>query len=169
MKKYLLICLVLVSLLAGGCGPQSLDQMISDRYSLIDTRPSKLYPDDIAYVFQADKDISAVASEIANLEKPQRMISSGKGRVMMSYPQGLVHLYPDKNNLNVSFIELMSMEYAANNYTPGYFEDEWEDDDIFDDLFKTKKYKYGTAKALSSGWASIRSSSVRGGGPALGK
>ena len=168
LKRFLLIAVVLMSLMAAGCS-QPLDQIISDRYSLVDTKPGKVNPEDIAYVFRADKGVAAVANEITGFEKPQKLRRSGNGRMLMVYPQGLVNLYPDKRSPGRTFIELMSMEYAANNYTAAYFGDDWDDDDILDDLFKTKKHKYRSTGVFIAGWTSIRGSSVRGGGPGLGK
>ncbi|WP_240733130.1 DUF4247 domain-containing protein [Jeotgalibacillus sp. S-D1] len=129
-KTFLSLLIVGVMLFVAACGNgggslfnDSIDDYISNNYSLYDTISSTENSDEYARVYLAeDRDISAVSSELQDHEEPTEMSELREGKQVFIYDNQFVTLTESEDNSSDTMIEVAEEEFVRNNYSPGFFQ-----------------------------------------------
>ncbi|QBP43091.1 DUF4247 domain-containing protein [Paenisporosarcina antarctica] len=120
--------LLFVSACGNGSGSGSLfkdgiEDYIGSTYQLFDTVTSTANSDDYAQVYIAEnQDISTVASDIQNHEKPSEMSEERDGKQIFIYDNQFVTLTESQDNSSDTMIEVAGEEFVQKNYRPSFFE-----------------------------------------------
>lgn len=122
--------IVSVLLFVSACGNGSgslfkdgIEDYIGSTYQLFDTVTSTANSDDYAQVYIAEnQDISTVASDIQNHEKPSEMSEERDGKQIFIYDKQFVTLTESQDDASDTMIEVAGEEFVQKNYRPSFFE-----------------------------------------------
>jgi hypothetical protein len=188
MKRQVLFILLMgIGGLLTACGSTSIQDVVRDRYTLIDSVRSTLNQDDISVIYEAEgQTLEEVRDSLRKVILPQKTSERVNDKIVMIFDDHFVTLTPSPENENNTYIEVATTGFVRENYTPSFFQGMfvmWLLDDILDvddwgkrqksrciagDCYKGYKQSGGRYKGPAAP-PLIRGSSVRGGGPGTGK
>ncbi|MGA9287515.1 MAG: DUF4247 domain-containing protein [Anaerobacillus sp.] len=175
-------------LLLSACGiTKDIQEIVEDRYQLEDVVESSVDSKDVSKVYQADEDISTVASHLQEQIKPNEVSELKEGKQILVYDDYIVTLSEDGDE-SKTLVEVASVGFVRDNYQPSFFDGllaYYILDQILDvdDWGKKQKNRcknsrgncYGGYVTTGGSYKgpskvpSFRGSSSRGGGPGTGK
>lgn len=191
MKRHVTGAVFLIStiLLLIGCGMNSILDIISDKYPLVDVVESSTNSEDTARVFAAEnQDLSEVSSFIQNEKDPDNVSEIKDNKQVLIYDDYFITLTKDEDNEDQTLIEVASHGFVRDNYSPDFFDGliaYYILSNLFDVDDWSRRQRDRCVSAANgcyqgynaSGGAykgpsrppSFRGSGVRGGGPGSGK
>ncbi|WP_077303066.1 DUF4247 domain-containing protein [Virgibacillus pantothenticus] len=199
MKRSLSFVLVSLLLFLTACGSQAntsegtlfehdIAEFINQNYTFQDVVSSQENSSDISEIYIAeDKSIDEVVNELQEHEEPEKLSERSDNKQALIYDNLFVIVTEDEDNPENSTVEIAEQQFVRDNYNPSFFNGLfalWLLDEVLDvdDWGKKRQRKcknsgdcyggYQSSGGLykkSSDSKSIRSSSVRGGGPGAGK
>ncbi|KNE22411.1 DUF4247 domain-containing protein [Virgibacillus pantothenticus] len=199
MKRSLSFVLVSLLLFLTACGSQAstsegtlfehdIAEFIDQNYTFQDVVSSQENSSDISEIYIAeDKSIDEVVNELQEHEEPEKLSERSDNKQALIYDNLFVIVTEDEDNPENSTVEIAEQQFVRDNYNPSFFNGLfalWLLDEVLDvdDWGKKRQSKcknsgdcyggYQSSGGLykkSSDSKSIRSSSVRGGGPGAGK
>jgi hypothetical protein len=106
------ISLFLAFALLVGCS--NAGSYVQSHYPLVDVQGNGK---DTAKVYSAEnKDVPAVAKELANNETPQEMSKQSQDKMFLIYKDKIINIQKDPANDQNSLVELDTIQYAQENY-----------------------------------------------------
>ncbi|MGX4667998.1 DUF4247 domain-containing protein [Cerasibacillus sp. JNUCC 74] len=198
MKRSLFFVLISLLLLLAACDSQAksegtlfdhrIAEFIDDNYTFQDIVSSQEDSSDISEVYIAeDKSIDEVVSELREHEEPDRISDRSDQKQALVYDNLFVIVTEDEDDSDNSTVEIASQQFVRDNFQPSFFHGlfaYWLLDEILDvdDWAKKRQnncrnsndcyggyHSSGGHYKKSGGSKSIRSSTIRGGGPGTGK
>lgn len=199
MKRSLFFILLSLLLFLAACGSQAstsegtlfehdIAAFIDENYTFQDVIASQEDSSDISEIYIAEnKDIDDVVNELREHEEPEKLSERSDNKQALIYDNLFVIVTEDEEDPDNSTVEIAEQQFVRDNYNPSFFHGLfalWLLDEVLDvdDWGKKRQSKCknsgdcyggyhssGGSYKKSSDSKSIRSSSVRGGGPGAGK
>ncbi|CDQ41259.1 MULTISPECIES: DUF4247 domain-containing protein [Virgibacillus] len=163
-------------------------EFINDTYTFHDVVSSQEDSSDISEIYIAEnKSVDEVVSELQEYKEPQKVSEKSDQKQALVYNNLFVIITEDEEDPDNSTVEVASKNFVRDNYQPSFFNGLfalWLLDEVLDvdDWAKKRKNKCVNTNDCYGGYyssggfyknsgdsKSIRSSSVRGGGPGSGK
>lgn len=143
--KLLIVTSLFVSVFAG-CAPASLASTTAEQYPLVSVNGSG---SETSYVYRAaDQTVPEVASALADKRKPEQISEQNNERMFLVYNNEWYHLQQDPENPEDTLVEISSVEYVRNNYSPSFLET-YLIASIIGDLFDSGR-SYGNYRGYTS-------------------
>ncbi|MBD7938309.1 DUF4247 domain-containing protein [Cytobacillus sp. Sa5YUA1] len=199
MKKSLFFVLISFTLMLTACGSgtqtsgsttfnHGIAAFINDHYTFYDVISSQDNTSDLSEIYIAeDQTIDQVVVELKGYQEPTNISEKHDMKQVLVYDDLFVIVTEDENDTNNSAIEVASQGFVRDNYQPSFFNGlfaVWMLNNLFgSDNWVNKRqnecqyredcyggyYASGGYYKNSDNTRSIRSSTVRGGGPGSGK
>lgn len=184
IKKWLILTVASVFLLAA-CGMQEADDYVDENYTFIDAVQNNTNANDQAMVYRTNQSVADTASELIDVEQPEKVGEEVDGRQVLVYNNEFIILTEDPDNPGSTLVEVAEEEFVRTHYHPGFFSgmllgsllngrfgSNWERTQTNkcrnnnDGCYSGGGY-YGTGTFSSGSYG--RGSTFRGGGPGEGK
>ncbi|NBJ67901.1 MULTISPECIES: DUF4247 domain-containing protein [Clostridia] len=199
MKRSLSFVLVSLLLFLTACGSQAntsegtlfehdIAEFINQNYTFQDVVSSQENSSDISEIYIAeDKSMDEVVNELQEHEEPEKLSERSDNKQALIYDNLFVIVTEDEDHPEDSTVEIAEQQFVRDNYNPSFFNGLfalWLLDEVLDvdDWGKKRQNKCKNSRDCYGGYQSsgglykkssdsksIRSSSVRGGGPGAGK
>lgn len=184
-------------LLLAGCSegsaldllPKGIEDVIVERYELVDTVQSSVDQNEVSRVFRASgQSVDEIRDELTAEVRPNEIGSKVEGKQALIYDRHFVILSEDDEQPDDTVIELADAGFVRDNFHPSFFDGMfamWLLDEVFDvdDWGKRQRSRcigstndcYGGYTISGRGYKGpakvpdFRGSSIRGGGPGSGK
>ncbi|MEY9092762.1 DUF4247 domain-containing protein [Paenibacillus sp. RC84] len=110
---------LLVFVLLTGCAPNASD-FVRQEYNLTSADGSG---SNLSKVYTAEnKDVPAVAKELADREKPREISKESQDQMFLLYPDKVINLQRDDQNPANTLVQVDSIQYAREHYSPSFLQ-----------------------------------------------
>ncbi|MCC2249847.1 DUF4247 domain-containing protein [Virgibacillus sp. AGTR] len=164
-------------------------EFIDTNYTFQDVVTSQESSSDVSEIYIAEnKSIDEVVTELQEYQEPNKVSEKTDQKQALVYDDLFIIITEDENDPDNSTVEIASQQFVRDNYNPNFFNGLfalWVLDEVLDvdDWAKKRKNKCKNTNDCYGGYISsggfyknsgnssksVRSSSVRGGGPGAGK